>query len=102
LSLSPEQSEKSSSSLQRKNSFDLLEDEDPFGDVLEKRSNGDDDKDEEDEGGIVLKEGQVAQADDVLPAGVVVSARPLNEPRIYANRLLGKKVNFNDKIILRK
>jgi len=33
---------------------------------------------------------------------VVVSAKPLNEPRIYANRLLGRKVNINDKIILRK
>ena len=49
---------------------------------------------------IILKEGEMA-VQLAAPAGVVVSAQPLNEPRIYANKLLGKTVNTQDKIILK-
>ncbi len=71
-----------------------VEEENVFDQILDKRSQasrGSENSDEEEaDDGIVLKEGQVAHTDGM----VVVSAKPLNEPRIYANRLLGRKVNI--------
>lgn len=35
------------------------------------------------------------------PLGIIASAEKLNEPRVYANRLLGKKVNTTNKIVMK-